>query len=109
MLLTRLRASLTRLGSYRCSDVCPGGIGNACNLHGRCIIQQGELPLCVHASLLQARVSRDALQVRVRHWICGVRLQHPLPRLCNRHRHRRAIFLHLMLQPYTPSITTINP
>ena len=30
---------------YRCSDVCPGGIGNACSLHGRCIIQQGELPL----------------------------------------------------------------
>ncbi len=30
---------------YRCSDVCPGGIGNACSLHGRCIIQQGEAPL----------------------------------------------------------------
>ncbi len=51
---------------YRCSDVCPGGIGNACSLHGRCIIQQGEAPLYVRAASSHPRKSHaDAFQLRV--------------------------------------------
>ena len=30
-----------------CADECPGGVGNACSLHGDCIIPKGSKPYCI--------------------------------------------------------------
>lgn len=32
---------------YRCADECPGGQGNACTLHGDCIVPKGRAPYCI--------------------------------------------------------------